>query len=380
MGEERYTKGSIQSFLANPDKYRNATKYSGISIRGNQLFKDGKQIIAHEDAPHTIDLEYKQNPVGRDKMYDLLSRKYIGISIHDVAAYLQSNETHQTHLPIRPRIKVAHPIISREPLKRLQMDLVDMDKLRPNDPNYHYTLNVLDLNSKRLWSRALTTKTGKSVAAALEEILNDIGGGKQPSVIQSDNGSEFISPEVKRLLESRNIKQVFSNSHNPQSQGGIERVQGTMLNRMSKYIALNNVRSWKDALQPVVDGINDTRHSTTNEIPNEVAYGIKNQQGEIDERRTNKIRNRATSGIVSNARQMIDSHYTHIAKLQQGDLVRVSLLTDNEQRKLDLQQQRKNAVVQNWSTEVYRIKKIQGGSYSDPVEKEGRFGEKYKLD
>ena len=139
-------------------------KYSGISIRGNQLFKDGKQIIAHEDAPHTIDLEYKQNPVGRDKMYDLLSRKYIGISIHDVAAYLQSNETHQTHLPIRPRIKVAHPIISREPLKRLQMDLVDMDKLRPNDPNYHYTLNVLDLNSKRLWSRPLTQKTGKSVA------------------------------------------------------------------------------------------------------------------------------------------------------------------------------------------------------------------------
>lgn len=53
----------------------------------------------------------------------------------------------------------------------------------------------------------LKTKTGREVAAAIENILTT--SGKSPKRIQTDQGVEFYSATVKRLLEVHNIE-LFS--------------------------------------------------------------------------------------------------------------------------------------------------------------------------
>lgn len=57
-----------------------------------------------------------------------------------------------------------------------------------------------------------------------------------PSVIQSDNGTEFKNLIMKELCEKYYVKQRFSRPRHPQSQGIVERANQTLIRRISKAL------------------------------------------------------------------------------------------------------------------------------------------------
>ena len=98
-------------------------------------------------------------------------------------------------------------------------------------------LTAIDIFSRFVWLRPLTSKSSKVVAKKLEGIYMEHGA---PRIIQSDRGGEF-KKAVKKLCDRMNIKLIYSRPRHPQSQGKVERCHRSLrskieydLNKMGK--------------------------------------------------------------------------------------------------------------------------------------------------
>ena len=68
------------------------------------------------------------------------------------------------------------------------MDMGKKGVVKMNGKSYRYVLSVIDVFSRFVWLRALTTKCSKDISKKLQTIYMEHG---PPTVIQSDLGSEF---------------------------------------------------------------------------------------------------------------------------------------------------------------------------------------------
>ena len=73
------------------------------------------------------------------------------------------------------------------------------------------------------------------------------------------------------MLKRRDIKQIFSLAHTPQSNGGIERFNQTLKRLLKMSMKVNDSRDFVSILEQIVSNYNSTIHSTTGHIPNQVS-------------------------------------------------------------------------------------------------------------
>ena len=114
---------------------------------------------------------------------------------------------------------------------RHQVDLMDLGKRGSVEFKgivYRYVLSVMDVFSRFIWLKPLTSKTSKAVAAELKTIYMENG---PPIVLQSDQGSEFKGA-VKGLCLKLKVKMVHSRPYHPQSRGKIERSHRALRSKM----------------------------------------------------------------------------------------------------------------------------------------------------
>jgi hypothetical protein len=153
--------------------------------------------------------------------------------------------------------------------------------------------------------------------------------------------------EVSEVLKSRNIKQIFSMSHNPRSQGQIERVQQTLKRMIRRYFTQENTRRWFDILGELLENYNSTAHRTIKEKPVDARDADRDEQKKI----ANRINTQAQKSIEKDA-----------SPLKVGDYVRISLVKfDPEQRKLYSSGKRKTGSAVNWTKTVYQIERVNQG-------------------
>ena len=115
-------------------------------------------------------------------------------------------------------------------------------------------------------SIALKDKSQKEINKAIKEIIKE----SQPKSIRSDNGSEFISKEFKKILHDNNINQVLSTPGLPQSNGNIERFNGILKNLITKDLLYNNTYNWYKSLPRLIENYNNTYQSTIRDTPNNI--------------------------------------------------------------------------------------------------------------
>jgi transposase InsO family protein len=100
---------------------------------------------------------------------------------------------------------------------------IDLMEVRPAGPNGEMqVLTAVDVCTRYLWFRPVTTKNASDVAFALYEIILD--AGVVPRVIQSDQGREFFASLMQELIRLLGARQVFSMALHPQTQGVVERL------------------------------------------------------------------------------------------------------------------------------------------------------------
>lgn len=160
------------------------------------------------------------------------------------------------------------------PHSRIQIDLIDMapkknrNFMSNNRWGYRYVLTVKCCFSKFCWLFPLKTKSASEVCAILKALFVKEGA---PTIIQSDNGGEFIGEVVKQLCKDFDVRILHGRPHHPQSQGQIEnlnkqvkRLLARFLQRLSRELQAN---MWPLLLSPIADMLNSKWHSTINDIP-----------------------------------------------------------------------------------------------------------------
>ena len=227
---------------------------------------------------------YKQRRmVGRDKLFYLLKQDPENdISRRQVADWLSKQETHQLFTNRPEKSSTIKPTILKKPYSQLAIDLVDMTAYEDN--GLKWLLNVVDMFSKRAWSKSLPDKTDKSVSKAMSEILNSIK--ENVSTIRSDNGSEFKNAMFSRMLKNAGVKRhIFSLPYKPQSNGAIERFNQTLKRQIFQNKHIDSQYSWSKDLINLIERYNNEYHDTIKMSPNKLLESKDWKTAETNTRR-----------------------------------------------------------------------------------------------
>lgn len=269
---------------------------------------------------------------GRDRLFTYISSTYpdSGISRRKIANWLKTQEVAQLYKQTKTTRDI-QPTILSGPYKQIAIDLADMQSNEYN--GYKYILTAVDLFSKYAWARPLKNKTEKEVTKAMKDILESIG--HHVSSIRSDNGSEFIANSFKKLLKDYEIKQVLSDAGKPQSNGGIERFNGTLKRLIRMTITHSDDHNWPDYLDDLIENYNVTKHRVTKKTPMEAISE--------DTKTNEKIRDNIRNAVIKKNLSIDNNkNLLHI-----GDRVRLKLQYSEHQKQKEL-----------WTREVYRIYKV----------------------
>lgn len=306
--------------------------FDNCKIKEDKLYYENKQIVPEEEVDKVLQQVYNDPKLtgGRDRVYDYVEERYVGISRRTIMEFLKNQESYQLRAPVK-KPKITSPIFSAELNGHWQMDLVDMS--RYTDQGYKWIFVVVDVFSRYVWARALKTKEGVSVRNALSDVFQE----RRPIILQSDNGKEFKNSEVKTLLNLFHITQVFSKSYTPTTQGLVERFNGSLKNKIFNGFLRNGNKRWVQDLPAYVENLNSSVQSTIQEKPDKVQ---ENKQ-EIND----KVEDRLIERNIQQTKRAPKFNY--------GDHVRIATSA--------LHQARKNKFhkgLLKWTREIYRIDKV----------------------
>ncbi|KAF9760548.1 Gag-pol polyprotein [Nosema granulosis] len=163
-------------------------------------------------------------------------------------------------------------------MERLMIDLIDMKRYKEENVGFSVILTIIDVYSKFSWAFPLKTKTGKEVAETLESFFYRFTG--PPTILQSDNGKEFIKSEKTALHEKFFFVFKHSRPRHRQAQGQVERFNQTLSRYLQKHIFEEgfgydvDIKHWLKHLNVVMYNYNSARHSATGKTPFRLFMGI----------------------------------------------------------------------------------------------------------
>jgi transposase InsO family protein len=333
------------------------------------------EILKKDEASIELLRQHWANPKtglrGAETTFLQLSETYIGLSRRWIEQQLNREKGFQEMKPYRKRI-VVNPIITTAPRQHWQMDLMDyhaveFDNVKEGTHStYKWILTVIDVFSKFAYAQPLVDKTEGSVLEGLMEILgNELNENRgYPDKIQSDNGSEFKNGKMTKFLEGEGIKQVYSRSHTPQTNGCVEKFNGTLTKMIHQYWAncesateqegkkVKN-RNWVDVLQDIVSNYNNTPHSTTRMVPvklhfaPDVAIVLKAAE-RIRIKGKKVLEKRGLKFAISNSSDSSKGKFP----VQRGDRVRVAMRS-----LFPVNSGGKHIHVTNWSRRTWAVEK-----------------------
>jgi transposase InsO family protein len=110
------------------------------------------------------------------------------------------------------------------------------------------------------------------VAAFLFDLFFFIGS--PPAILQSDNGKEFCATVIKELVDLwPSVKIINGRPRHPQSQGLVERANGTLQQRLGKWREYSGRNDWSYGLRLVVMSMNNSICRSHKKTPFELVYG-----------------------------------------------------------------------------------------------------------
>lgn len=297
-------------------------KYKYFELGDGVLVRDGKLLITSEAVPKVIEGYYNKTFFGMNKLYQYLRDRYFGISQATVFDFVRNNKISQVHrLPQNvPSLKNTKPRpMPKKPMTWLQVDLsFYRDKV---------LLVVIDILSKYLWVKILNNKEASTVTRAMRTYL---GSHPKPSVVQTDNGSEF-QDEFNLLMKTYKIKHIKSKPFSPTSQGIVERVNGPIKNATEKFVTSKggNPSGWQKFMIEWVGTYNNSEHSATRFKPNKLREG------------TDEEVNIALGNIEKQAEPMIEERQELAEKIkfpEVGNHVRIKLAKKSKLSKASVPQ------------------------------------------
>jgi hypothetical protein len=295
---------------------------------------------------------------------------YLGINRKETSLFLKKDGNYQIS---RQYQKIVNkPILAKTSNERWSADCIHIKQYglpHMGDVNLTghalFILTVVDYFSKKVWARALRRETCYTVRTAFSSICT--AAHTFPHLIQLDNGKAFTGQVFQTWLNNHNIEVVHSTSHQPTTNGMVERMNKEIRKKISEGLITNNNFEWVTHLQEYCDNINNQKSSTTNHTPNELweqGYDAPAQNNidfnlkATDHSTNEEIAHVAQAKLVKNAQNMLaNGNPPHVFTV--GDRVRIKLtsLFATARARMKSQLKRKYFIIR-YTPEEYEIRSV----------------------
>lgn len=147
---------------------------------------------------------------------------------------------------------------------------IDLLQLPASNQGSRYLLVCVDHFSRFVILAPLPNKTAEAVAHALVSKL--FCPYSTPRVLLSDNGAEFRNALLEEICRQFNIKQTFTVTYHPSSNGLVERANRKILDVLRPIVG-RLVGTWEDWISHVAASINSSICESTGKTPYSIVYG-----------------------------------------------------------------------------------------------------------
>uniref|UniRef100_A0A3B1K8B9 Gypsy retrotransposon integrase-like protein 1 n=1 Tax=Astyanax mexicanus TaxID=7994 RepID=A0A3B1K8B9_ASTMX len=218
--------------------------------RENEGVDDVCQIVVPSDyRPQVLQLAHDHPWSGHQgiaKTYARVLRHFFWPALkQDVTVFCRSCDVCQRTgkpnqvIPLAP----LHPIPAvGEPFERVLVDCVG--PLPRTKSGNQFLLTVMCAATRFPEAFPLRKISAPSVLKALTKFFSIFG---LPKIIQTDQGTNFMSRVFSQVMKTLQIKHVVSSSYHPESQGALERFHQTLKSMLRKY-CLDSGRQWDDGV------------------------------------------------------------------------------------------------------------------------------------
>lgn len=337
-------------------RFKNHYGTDDWTLKGGLLYFKGRMVVPEAEV-NSILRKFYDNPKttsnGKLKFYAIVSKHTFGITFEEVSAFLDNQEAYQLHKPA-PKLRVVKPIVRNGSGDYYQIDLIIMSKLAPWNNGYENILTCVDVFSKKAWAYPLKTKNSSEVAANMKKIVNESPNLK---VVQSDNGTEFKG-ELDDLLNENGIKHQLSRTYTAQSNGGVEKFNGTLKSMIYQHLTKFNTKVYVDVLPSLVENYNSRVHGTTKEVPDDI-FALQGEHS--DKVKNEEVKERIVKAASGSSKYNNRLNKSNAVKV--GDRVRVLKTvvpgSGTELKKKQLAGIGYKSYEKKWSDQVYEVTKVQ---------------------
>ena len=214
---------------------------------------------------------------GRNKTIRIITEFYWWPSItKDIKKYVESCETCQkTKVSHQPTAgKYVMPEHDLKPLERVGLDTIVMGKTAEKT-RHKYIQVFIDHHSRYVWAFPTASNTTEAIRTLISNLLKS---GLKFDRLLTDCHKSFVSKQLRRYLRDNQIGITHSTSYRPQTNGMVEKANGTIASGLRSALLDNQkkggAKKWSSLLPEVVRNYNRTPHDITGFRPEFLLFGI----------------------------------------------------------------------------------------------------------
>ena len=211
---------------------------------------------------------WHRNDVGSHRRAATLHRRlqtmFLGLPRETIKKLITSTDLDQVQRDTGTFRKVTHPLVSSKPMEHVQLDLFIVNRTQ----NY---ANLVCTCTKFCFCEPLKDKSAESIIEFCDQAFSMFS---YPTILQTDNGSEFNNASFKQWNITNNILWRSSRAYKPTTQGAVERLNRTLKSAIYQDWVLTQTMTPRQ-FRDVVNCYNRTVHSTTGYTPYELMFGRK---------------------------------------------------------------------------------------------------------
>ena len=202
---------------------------------------------------------------GITRLYHFIKTRNLPYSLDEVREMDNACRICARNKPRFPKSENSHIIKATQPFERLS---VDFKGPLPSTNQNKYLLDIVDEYSRFPFAFPCKDMTASTVNKCFAQLFSMFG---VPSYIHTDQGSNFMSKEVKDFLLKRNVATSRTTPYNPEGNGQVEKLNGTLWKSVTLALQSRGLDQchWQDVLPDSLHSVRSLLCTSTNVTPHE---------------------------------------------------------------------------------------------------------------
>ena len=223
----------------------------------------------HATALYELHNQPQAGHLGTDKTLEKIRERYYWPGLYSIVAdYVKKCRDcamyKRSYLNTTPPLV---PIISSAPMQLIECDVVG--PLPTTHKKNKYIFTIIDTFTRYPECYAIPNQETPTIIECLEDFISR---HSVPAAILTDRGRNFESHLFQAFCQAYGINKKRTTSYAPQTNGNIERFNGTLVKIIAKYTA-SHQKDWDTWIAPALMAYRTSVHAVTKVTPFKMLYG-----------------------------------------------------------------------------------------------------------